>query len=363
MKAFRRILYLAQKDIKDAIRDARVLVALIIPLGIGIFYGLLFDDDSASTIHASIAISSQGQTNLINQINRLLPANVTLTVNEYPDQAAVEDRIANEEEDVGLVIPPKFDAQLAAGDSPSLTVVARESRSIGADYILTTLDPALRSMAGQDFPVTVNLVTPPAVASSNITDQVGLRTWSILLSIVMSCCLVSILAIPIVLVEEVEKKTLDALVLAMDYWEVVAAKTLLGLSYTTVMTAILLALTRIDVLRWGLLVVTVILMSVALLGVGLLLAGLFRSANQLNTWSGLTLTPLLVPALAIGPPVPDLIFGIAKLFPTGAGMSLLVDSVSDPKIIGQTALLLGVLVAWIAMTYAALVIRLNRTQI
>ena len=33
-----RIFTLFTKDLKDAVRDARVLFALIVPLGIGVFY-------------------------------------------------------------------------------------------------------------------------------------------------------------------------------------------------------------------------------------------------------------------------------------------------------------------------------------
>jgi ABC-2 type transport system permease protein len=363
MKSLRRIFYLAIKDIKDAIRDARVLVALIVPIGIGIFYGFAFNDDATTTIGASIAISADGQTGIIESLQRALPENVHLTVNSYPDQAAVEQRISEEHEDIGLVLPAGFDAALKANQNPTITVITAGDRSLGANYVLTALDPALRTMAGQDFPATVNFVVPPESPSADITNRIGLRTWSVLLSIIMSCCLVAILAIPIVLVEEVEKKTIDALILAMNYWEIVAAKTLLGLSYTTIMTGILIALTRIDILRWGLFAGTVLALSIALLGVGLLLAGLFRSANQLNTWSGLILTPLLAPALVIGPPLPDTAISIAKLFPAGAGMALLVDSVADPAVFNQSARLFLILFAWIVACFALLIVRLRRANL
>ena len=48
-----RIFTLFAKDLKDAIRDARVLVALIVPLGIGLFYNYAFDDTSLTQIGSS----------------------------------------------------------------------------------------------------------------------------------------------------------------------------------------------------------------------------------------------------------------------------------------------------------------------
>lgn len=362
MKALRRILFLAWKDINDAIRDARVLVALIVPIGIGLFYSFAFDDSGTTTVHVNLAITSPDRTELVNQIEAVLPDNVRIAIHPYQDQAAVEHAIASDEDDIGIVVPAGFDAALAAGQQPTLTVVSAPQPSLGATYIATAIDPAVRALAGQDFPAQIAVVIPPDAPSSNITDTVGLRTWSILLAIVMSCCLVAILAIPIVLVEEVEKKTIDALILAMRYWEIVAAKTLLGLSYTTIMTVLLVAITRLDVLRWGLFALAVLLTSIALLGLGLLLAGLFRSANQLNTWSGLTLTPILAPALIIGPPVPDLVLTIARLFPTGAGMALMVDSVSDPAVFDETPRLVLTLIIWALVAFALLIVRLRRSQ-
>ncbi|HQY29666.1 MAG TPA: ABC transporter permease subunit [Thermomicrobiales bacterium] len=362
MKHVRRIFALARKDIKDAIRDARVLVALIIPLGIGGFYGFLFDDTQTTIVKTTIAISSPDQSVLIGAITAALPQNVHVDVRTFPNRQAVIDEVGKGKEDIGIILPAGFDAAVRAGQEPDLTVVRSPDPSLGGDYVLTALDPALRQMAGQGAPARLEVINAPELTRGDITSRVGLRTWSVILSMIMSISLVAILAIPIVLVEEVEKKTLDALILAMDYWEVVVAKTLVGLTYVAAMIAILLGMTRIAILDWFVFVATISLLAIALLGIGLLLAGLFRSANQLNTWSGLLLTPLILPAIFMGPPLPDRIISILRLFPTGAGMQLLLNSVTHEKLFGGQPTLFAIILIWIVVTYTLLIIRLNRTQ-
>ena len=362
MRVVKRIAWLALKDIKDAIRDARVLVALIVPIGIGIFYGFLFDDAPANAITANLAIVSPDGTAFVEHLKSALPSSVSLKIVRYDDQASLTTHVGSGDQDLGIVLPAGFDAALANGAKPLLTVVQAADGSVAADYLAAAIDPALRSMVGQPFPAEIKVVTASDDASGNIVSRIGLRTWSILISIILSIALVAILAIPIVLVEEVEKRTLDALILAMNYWEIVSAKTLLGLTYASLMTAILILLTRIHILHWPLFVAATLLTAISLLGIGLLLAGIFKSANQLNTWSGLLLTPVIIPTFLIGNPVPQWAQTAASLFPTGAGMHLLVNSVSQKPVFDYQARLFATLLVWIVVIYGLLIRRLNRYE-
>src|SRR4051794_2509069 len=158
IRPLRRILGLAFKDMKDAIRDARVLVALIVPLGIGLFYGFAFNDSATNIVRASIAINSVDQTDLTTVLMGQLPDNVRLQINSYPDAETVKARVGSGKEDVGLILPANFDADLRSGFQPDLTVVQSPTTTIEGNYILAALDPALRQMAGQNFPATVDLV-------------------------------------------------------------------------------------------------------------------------------------------------------------------------------------------------------------
>ena len=131
-----RIFTLFTKDLKDAIRDARVLIALIVPLGIGVFYNYTFDDTSITEIKGTVAISAADATQLPDLIKAAVPSNVHLTFESQPDQAAVEKAVGNEDADIGIVVPAGFDQAVSAGraagpgrDPLAETVRARRLRA------------------------------------------------------------------------------------------------------------------------------------------------------------------------------------------------------------------------------------------
>jgi ABC-2 type transport system permease protein len=361
-RSLTRIFTLFTKDLKDAVRDARVLIALIVPLGIGVFYNYSFDDSSIDEIKGTVAIAAADATQLPDLIQAAVPSNVHLTFETKPDQAAVEQAVSNEDADIGLVVPAGFDQAVQQGAQPALTVIRSPKPSVPGDYVLSTLEPVLRQMAGQEFPVAINITDAAEKPSETILDKIGLRTWSLTMAIVLMLALVSALAIPIVLAEEFEKKTIDALVLAMPYREVIIAKALLGLFYIAVMVTVFVNLTQLDVYRWGLFLLGTGLTGVALLGFGLLLAGTLKNANQLNTWSGVFLLPFLAPALIVGQPAPELLRQAAGLLPSGAGMKLLLNSVTEQQLFAGNARFILILVLWAAAAYLLLLWQLKRRQ-
>jgi ABC-type multidrug transport system permease subunit len=361
-QAAARVFTLFTKDLKDAIRDARVLVALIVPLGIGIFYNFAFDDTAITTINGTVAIAAADNTQLPDLISAMLPDNVKIDFVPQPDQAAVEAAVSEEDAEVGLIVPANFDRDVRAGTEPGLTVIRSPGSSISGDYVLSALEPVIRDMAGQSSPVVLTISQAAETGSDTIMDKIGIRTWSLALAIIMMLALISALAIPIVLAEEFEKKTIDALVLAMSYREVIIAKATLGMFYVVVMVTIFVNLTRLDVRDWSLFVLGTSLTGVALLGFGLLLAGLLKNPNQLNTWSGIFLMPFLAPAIVVGQPVPDAVRSIASVFPSGAGMKLILDALATERLFDGRPQSILVLIAWTVAAYLLLLWQLKRRQ-
>lgn len=357
-----RVATLFIKDFKDAVRDSRVLLALILPLGIGVFYSFGFDDESVTTIRARVAVASAGDSQLMTLVESILPGHVRVEVQQAPDQAEVERVVGNGDASIGLVVPAGFDAEVAAGNQPALTVIRSPETSVGGDYILTALDPVLRSMAGQEAPATIALVQAEEIESSTILDRIGLRSWSLVIAINLMLTLIAILAVPIVLAEEFEKKTIDALVLAMPYGEVIAAKALLGMAYVLISITLLLAITRLEIRVWSTFIAAVGLTGLALLGFGLLLAGVLKNANQLNTWSGILMIPFIAPAAVIGQPGPEWLEDSLSLLPTGAGTRLILNSVADERLFGGDARSFLVILLWTVVAFGLLLWQLKRRQ-
>jgi ABC-2 type transport system permease protein len=272
--SIRRIVTIFRKDLLDAIRDARILVTLLTPLLIGIFYSYAFDDTSIPS--ATLVVSDPGGSALVDQIANAVKSDVDLTIDRLDSAEAVQQRIADDKADIGLIVPEGFDTAVAGGQTPDLQVLLPESSSIGGQYILATLDPVLRTMAGQQLPASVQVTSVSLdPASLSLIDKISMRTWSIVLSLLLMISMVSLLAIPIILAEETEKKTIDALVMISSYGEVVIAKAMLGVSYVAVMTTILLGITRLRPESWPWFVISLAALAVWLVGFGLLLGSVF----------------------------------------------------------------------------------------
>ena len=142
----------------------------------------------------------------------------------------------------------------------------------------------------------------------------------------------------------------------------VAAKALVGLAYVAVGVPLLLLLTRIRPANLPLFAGSVALLSVTLIGFGLLLGLLFQSASQVNTSSGLCLVPVLGPAVSVGDPLPGPIGAALGLLPTSQATKLAINGLSGDELFGRPWLGVLIIVAWGAVAYGLLLWRLGRRE-
>ena len=350
------------KDLRDAIRDGRVLLALLVPMGLGLFYNFLFDAETPRPT-ATVVYTSAGPSRLPDLVREVAGTTVELTLTEQPSAEAVQGLIDDETADLGLVIPAGFDAAVLAGRSPPLSVLLPPTVGVSGAYVNSALDEALRRMANQPPPATVEREQAVADAGEElIFDRIGPAPYFVLTSTLFLVVMVALFAVPIILTEEVEKKTLDALVLVASYADVVVAKALVGLVYTGVATVLLLALTRSHIARplpFGL---ALLALSVALMGVGLLIGELFRSANQLNTWSSVILLPFLGPVYGVGLPTPRIVDLLLLALPTSQATRLVMNAALGQRLFDRPWLSYLVIIAWGAVAYSVVLWRLSRRQ-
>ena len=310
----RRIVAIFRKDLFDSVRDSRILVTLLVPLLIGVTYSFAFDDTSLPS--ATLVVSDAGSSTLVEQISRAVSGELDLTVTQVDSAEAVQAKIASEDADVGLVIPAGFDQAVASGANPNLGVSVGSTSSIGGQYVLATIDPILRQMAGQALPaqVTVDTVAPDT-SQLTIIDRMSMRTWSIVISLVLMIAMVAMLAI-----------------------------------------------TRIRPVDTAWFLVGIALTAFTLLGLGLLIGSIFKSATQLNTWSGLFLAPVIIPAAVIGLGLTWWIDRLAGFTPTGAGMKLLTNAFADTPLYTPRWEPIAVLIVWAIIFYGLLLWQLSRRR-
>ena len=362
MKHLRIALSIAAKDLKDALRDGRVLLPLLLPLGLGFLYNVAMPDVTKPAI--TVAIASPDSTQLPDALRAIAGSSVDLRFHVLGSAEAVRSQVQAKKADVGLVVPAQFDQQVAAGSAPGLTLVrASGAPTTGAIFIGSALDGALRNMAGQHPPAIVSSETvalPPDSASTMI--DLGVRKYLVLGTLIMLIAMIAIYVLPVLLTEEYEKKTADALLLVGSQADLVAAKVTVGLIYLVVSVPLLLVVTKLAPANLPLFSAGLALLSLTLLGAGLLLGALVRSVNQLNTWSGIPLLVVIMPVFFVGLGLPQWVDTAMSALPGSQAMKLLVDGLSGRTIYGDSWLSLAVIAGWAVVIYAVLIRTLSRRE-
>lgn len=356
------ILRLFRKDLLDAIRDARVLVAILLPLAAGLVYNAIFDD-TPPTPSTTVAYYAAGPSGVPEALRAAGGDAIDIELRAAGSAEEVRRLVAEEEAGAGLILPAGFDEAVRRGEAPALAVVLPESPGLGAAFVSRALEPILRQLAGQRPPAAIQPETvATAAADASVFERVGLRRYFVLTTLVFLIAMISMVAVPIILTEEGEKKTLDALVLVASYADVIAAKALVGLLYIAVASALLLAITGIAPAAYLPFVGGLALLGVTLVGFGLLMGGLFRNANQVNTWGGVLLLPITLPVFLVGFPVPAIAGTILALLPTSQATRLALNGLSGAAIFPHPWLSALVIAVWGAAAYALLTWRLSRRE-
>lgn len=359
------IVTIFKKDFRDAVRNYGILVSLVIPVGLGIFYGFLFDDDDANPKpEVEIAYVAGVESAFLGELETVAEEAVRLDLRQLESPDAVRTQVLDEEVDLGLIIPEGFDEALEAGEQPDLVVITPPEPGVGSNFVIAALDPVLRQLAGQQPPANlqVEIVEPEEDPNESIFEELGPRTYFILTTAVMTIAMITMFAIPSVLTEENEKKTLDALVMIASYVDVVAAKALLSFTYILIALALLLGITGLGPDNPLYFAGVMILLSAALTGLGLFVGGIFQSTSQLNTWSGIFLIPIIAPAFAVGLPVPSFVDTILLALPTSQAMRLAVNSMGSDAQFSDPWLSVLVLIAWTALAFGLLLYSLSRRE-
>nr|MDQ3044546.1 hypothetical protein [Chloroflexota bacterium] len=137
---------------------------------------------------------------------------------------------------------------------------------------------------------------------------------------------------------------------------------LVGATYIVVASGLQIVLTQLWPENWWLFVAALGTLSVSLIGFGLLLGSLFRSANQLNTWSGFLLTPVLAPAFMVGIPLPPAIETALRLFPTSQATMVAVNGLTGRSLFANPGFGLAVIAVYGVVAYTLLLRHLNRSN-
>lgn len=352
-----------QKDLRDALRDARIAVVLATPLIVGLLYNVTLPEERRTEV--KLAHTATGaDVALVDRLREGVQRNIDLRPTAHADGAAAREAVRDRSANIGLIVPPGTVEAIRAGAAPPLTLLFASGVTAGGEVIARQLDLLTREIAGQRPPAAVTIETVQRPDQQPLLfGAIGLRAAFILSTVVMLLGMISMIALPMLVAEESEKRTIDALLMVSSYADVVIAKALVGLVYTGAATAVLLLLTRLRPADPVLFAAGVGLLALTLGGFGLLLGGMFRSAQQVYTWSSFFLIPVIGPGFAAATPdLPPALATALRLLPTSEAVRILGNATAGREVYPDVAYSTLVVVAWGLAAYALLAWRLARRE-
>lgn len=355
------VLAIFRKDVIDAIRDSRVLVSLLTPLLLAVVYNSIFPEERL--FQAKVAYVGPETSALVRTLEERAGQTVDLKLQRVDTEADARRLVTGQDVDVAFVLPDDIDDAVRQGRRPTITLIQPTDGGAAAQFVSASLEAGLRGLAGQPPVATVQVERVQAgSADQGVMGELGARRYFVLATVVMMLGMIAVLAVPIILTEEAEKKTLDALLLVANYREVIVAKALVGVAYSAVSVALMLALTRLQPADMPTFVAGTGLLAVALIGAGLLLGGVFKTANQVYTWSSLVLIPIIAPPFVAGLPMPPALDLVMRAFPTFQGMRIMTNGLAGQGLFADLWISYAVIAVWAVLAYALLAWRLARRE-
>ena len=191
--------YVLSRELKLSPRSPLVFFAIAMPLLITFLvssvFGSLFD------VSPKLAIVDLGDSQITAAATQLDGVETAIV----PDAETLRQRVEAHDFDAGLVVPPGFDAAIAAGERPDLEFyVSGESLASTRIILAVTTVDLVRGIEGSEPPVTVIVTRVGDEDFVPISDR-------LLPTMVIYAVMVAAIFLPAAsLVDEREKRTLDA---------------------------------------------------------------------------------------------------------------------------------------------------------
>ncbi|HEU4833593.1 MAG TPA: ABC transporter permease [Pyrinomonadaceae bacterium] len=344
-----------QKDVVDAVRNRYLLGALVTPLFVAILLRLLLP--GISNLNFTVVVHDPGNSRLVSEL-RAVPQMKVVT-------AASAEVVANELENAkavgGLAIPNNFDADVAERKQPELVIYVNNKRNdIEQAMFRQLVERQFNAVVKEHLPARLTWVdvNQEAEAQSSILN---LNQMMLPLLLLLTFAMTGALVVPLLLVEEKEKRTLDFLLTSpASLTEIIAGKALTGVVYSFLIAGLLLAINSRLIDNWPLTLLTVLLGVLFVVAVGLVMGSFFQNTMQVNTWAGLILFVLLAPSFP-SLRLPEMIDKAMVFVPTHyfvEALRLSSGGTPPPRIWGHLAILLASTV----IAFAAAIWGLRRQQ-
>jgi len=285
------IAILARKDLIDSIRTPRLLIIIITPLVISLAIGLFFNDNFT----LKLTLYSPTPTQLTAALREMEFVEILTQDTAEEVQLAIENDTAK----VGIILPDNFDNALANSEFPQVIFLLADN-STESRAGLSLVQQTIQLLSPVPSPVTssIKVLQPDIEQGISLRGNLKMNQFAVVMWLVMGLVSNGIMLVPTLVVEEREKKTLDALLISpASYSDVAMSKALVGVIYSMASGSFILfaqgGLTENIMFTLMLLLIG----SLALSFLGLLVGSLAENIHTLNSYGSLLIFPLTLPAI------------------------------------------------------------------
>ena len=324
-----------RKDLEDALRSHTLVLVMIGPVLMSVFFARFFTGDDVR--NPVVFVCNSGASGF----EQALKTTGLFRVTPESDWDVCCERV-KEGNGVGAVlIPESFDADIRSDSYPVLQLVVNESNLTQATVFREGVRGALRALAKQELPADVRV--------TKINAYTGDAKLAILPIWALFTCLGGLMVTSSSLVEEIESRTLDAVLMTPASWAgVLVGKVGAGFVMAWASTALVLLLNRDGQGSLAAMLLFVTLGALVFAVGGIVLGLLARNQSLANAVSSVLYMVLFVPiALA---DLSKIMRSVSMWLPTWYfydGVSKALLSVPDWHCLGNDAL--GLLVGLVAL--------------
>jgi ABC-2 type transport system permease protein len=342
----RHIAVLLGKEFTLGPKGFLFLLAIVGPVALSLVVTLVFG--SLFAHEPTLGFADEGAS----QLALLIEEQTSIDSKRYDDAAVLKRAVEEGAVDGGIVIPEDFDDTVLQQDRIEIPIyIWGESLAKDRAILTATVADLVREVAGRKVQVNVDVVAVGDMEEISWSDRL------FPLIVLVTVFLAGFLLTGASLLDEKEKKTIDALMVTpTTIGEVFCSKGLTGIIIAVVMGLIILAMNQALGSQPALLVLLLFLGALMAATLGLILASLLSDVPAF--FATMKLTGILLYAPAIVYMFPDIPSWVGRIFPTyyifepiveisqrGGGISdIMLDAIILIGLDALFVLLLGVMI-------------------
>jgi ABC-2 type transport system permease protein len=302
--SLRRVSVLLGKEFLQGSKNYIFIMAIVAPVLISLVLSLVFG--TLFTEKPKLGIMDEGQSQLVTMIQEL----DSVITKEYGSISELKQATESGAVDMGIVLPEDFDTAVTRGETVTIEAyIWGESLAKNRTILPATIADLVRELGGQEVPVEIESVTLGDEASIPWSDRL------LPLIVLMAVFLGGIMLPATSIIDEKQKKTLEALVVTpTTIGDIFIAKGLVGALLSLFTGVAILVLNQAFGAQPLLLVLVLALGAIMAAEVGLLGGALIKDITTLFAiWKAAGIL-LFGPAIVfMFPQIPE---WVARIFPT-----------------------------------------------